>query len=159
MDPVFRIFEDIGRSIIDSVKSLNLKEDRSRITGMGADGTNTHFIDKIAEDILMEQVKSGDLPYNIISEEIGLVDRGYGENLIVDPVDGTYNAINGIPFYSVSIAIGKEDTDSVSRGFVMNLGNGDVFIAEKGKGAFLNGRKISVCSRPKNVYGLNLTKG
>lgn len=158
LDPVFRTFEEIGKSIIESIGSLDLKEERSRVTGMGADGTNTHFIDKIAEDILMEIVKSRDLPYNIISEEIGQVDRGYGENLIVDPVDGTYNAINGIPFYSISIAIGREDTDSVSHAFVMNLGNKDIFRAEKGKGSFLNGKSISVCTRPKQVYGLNLSK-
>lgn len=157
MDPIFNKFVEIGKSIIESVESINLREDRSRVTGMGADGTDTHFIDKIAEDILMEQVNSGDLPYNIISEEAGVIDRGQEENLIVDPVDGTYNAINGIPFYSISIAIGKQDTDSVTHGFVMNLGNRNVYLAEKGKGATLNGKAIKVCTRVKNVFGLNLT--
>lgn len=157
MDPIFSKFEDIGKSIIDSVESINLREDRSRVTGMGADGTNTHFIDKIAEDILMEQVKAGDLPYNVISEEAGVIDRGYEDNLVVDPVDGTYNAINGIPFYSISIAIGRNDTDSVTHGFVMNLGNRNVYLAEKNKGARLNGREIKVCGQVKNVFGLNLT--
>ncbi len=159
MDPVFKIFEAIGKEIIDSIRAISAREDRSRVTGMGADGTNTHFIDKIAEDILMEQVKSNDLPYNIVSEEIGKVDRGYGENLIVDPVDGTYNAVNGIPFYSVSIAVGKTDTDSVTHGFVMNLGNGDIFRAEKGRGSFLNERQIHVSREQKHVFGLNLTRG
>lgn len=157
MDPIFRKFEDIGKGIIDSVKTINIREDRSRVTGMGADGTDTHFIDKIAEDILMESVKAQDLPYNVVSEEAGVIDRGYDENLIVDPVDGTYNAINGIPFYSISIAIGKQDTDSVTHGFIMNLGNRNVYYAEKGKGSYLNERHIHVCSRRTRVYGLNLT--
>ncbi len=75
----------------------------------------------------------------------------------MDPVDGTFNAINRIPFYSISVAIGKDDTDSVTHGFVMNLGNGDVFRAEKGKGAYRNNRQIQVSKKDRRVYGLNLS--
>lgn len=152
------MFEGIGNAIIDSAEEIIVREDRSRVTGMGADGTRTHFIDKVAEDILMEQVKSSDLPYNVISEEIGKVDRGSGNNMIVDPIDGTFNAINGIPFYSISIAIGQEDTESVTHGFVMNLGSRDIYLAEKGKGAYLNGKQIHVSPERKDVFGLNFSR-
>lgn len=157
MNPVFSKFEEVGKEIIEEIKSLKARSDRSRVTGMGADGTDTHFIDKLAEDILLKHVEANDLPYNIISEEAGVVRRGFDENLIVDPVDGTYNAINGIPVYSISIAIGGRDTDSLTSGFVMNLGNGDVFTAEKGSGARLNGSPIQVCDRPRKIYGVNLS--
>lgn len=157
MDPVFRTFEDIGKAIIDSIAQLDVRHEGYRITGMGADGTSTHRIDKMAEEIFIERIESEDLPYNIISEEIGLVDRGHKLNLIVDPIDGTYNSINGIPFYSISIAIGQDDLDSVTHGFVMNLGNGDIFSAQKGMGATHNGKMISVGKRQKNVFGLSLS--
>ncbi len=157
MDPLFHIFEEIGNSIIDAAKSIKVKEDRFRVTGMGADGTDTHYIDKIAEDIFMEHVEANDLPYNIVSEELGTLDRGYDQNLVVDPVDGTFNAVNRIPFYSISIAVGKKDIDSVTHAFVMNLGNSDIFRAEKGKGAYRNNHEISVSKRKRRVYGLNLS--
>lgn len=157
MDSIFRIFEEIGNSISEAARSIKVKEDRSRVTGMGADGTDTHYIDKIAEDIFMQKVVENDLPYNIVSEELGTMQRGFDENLVVDPIDGTFNAINRIPFYSISIAIGKEDVESVSHGFVMNLGNGDTFRAEKGQGAFRNGRPISVSHKDRRIYGLNLS--
>ena len=62
---------------------------------------------------------------------------------MIDPVDGSRNAISGIPFYCTSIAVVDGNTiGDVELAYVLNLISGDEFWAEKGKGAFLNGERI-----------------
>ena len=58
------------------------------------------------------------------------------------PVDGTFNAVAGIPFYALSIAL--SDGEQVIAGYVKNLANGEQFTAIRGEGAFLNGKPIQV---------------
>ncbi len=61
---------------------------------------------------------------------------------IVDPIDGTSNFIMGVPFFSVSIA--HFNGNELDFGVVYNPVSGKIYHAESGKGAFMNGRKISV---------------
>ena len=67
---------------------------------------------------------------------------------MLDPIDGTRNAYRGIPFFSVSIAIGKSTMSDVEYGIVKNIPTGDVFTAEKDHGAFLNGNRIGTPEVP-----------
>ncbi len=57
-------------------------------------------------------------------------------------MDGTCNAVSGIPFYALSIAL--SDGDQVIAGYVKNLANGETFTAIRGEGAYLNGSPIQV---------------
>ncbi len=61
---------------------------------------------------------------------------------IVDPVDGTTNFVHGFPFYCVSIALAHYG--EVIVGVVYDPSTDEMFVAEKGKGAYLHGRKMSV---------------
>lgn len=157
MDKILNIFRDVGREITEKLSEIRQNGNRYGITGMGADGTLTHVMDKVSEDILIRQVEQSDLPFNIVSEEAGFIDRKYDENLVVDPLDGTFNAEQDIPFYSISIAVMKEDMGSLSRGFVMDLANGDIYSAKTGEGAFKNGRKISTEGKRNNAFILNMS--
>ena len=65
---------------------------------------------------------------------------------VLDPIDGTFNAVNNIPFFCVPIAIGDSDLSDIRYGYVKNLVSGDIYTAEKGKGSFLSKRKIHVSS-------------
>jgi fructose-1,6-bisphosphatase/inositol monophosphatase family enzyme len=114
------------------------------IVKMGADGTPTSRIDLVAEQEVFKYVQEKDLPVNILSEEYGYLDRKYSETLVVDPVDGTYNAEHNIPYFSISMAIAKTDLISVTEGLVMNLVTGKSYWAEKGKGAYFEKRKLNV---------------
>jgi len=114
--------------------------------GMGADGTPTHMVDRVTEDAIIKYVEGEGLPLNILSEEAGFIDRGHALTLIIDPLDGTYNALHGIPFYSVVLAVTSGSLQRVSHGVVMNLASGDLYEAERGRGAFMNARRISVRS-------------
>jgi myo-inositol-1(or 4)-monophosphatase len=112
--------------------------------GIGASGDKTYPIDKSAEDIVLSGLEESGEPLTIISEEIGIRDiKGGGRKVLIDPVDGSRNAVSGIPFYCTSIAVVNGDSvGDIELSYVLNLINGDEFHAEKGKGAFLNGERI-----------------
>lgn len=134
----------IALNVKNSVEEF-LKNDYFKareILKMGADGTPTSKIDQIAEDQVFKYVIENDLPFNILSEEYGFLDRKYDKTLILDPLDGSFNAEMNIPFYSISMAIGKKDLMDVEIGFIMNLVTGKSYWAEKGKGAYFEGRKL-----------------
>ncbi len=112
--------------------------------GKGASGDITHPIDKRAEDIIIEELQKLKVPITLVSEECGVKEFfGGGPRLLVDPIDGSRNALTGVPVFSTSIALVNGDTvgDTVI-GYIVNLVNGDEFSAEKGKGSFLNGSPI-----------------
>lgn len=115
---------------------------------LGADGTITKYVDKIAEDAAIHFLEKSKLKVNVLSEEVGLLDKGAKYTFVLDPIDGTRNAYRGIPFYSVSLAIGKSKMSDVEYGIVKNIPTGDVFTAEKRHGAFFNGNRIGTPEIP-----------
>jgi fructose-1,6-bisphosphatase/inositol monophosphatase family enzyme len=133
-----RIHSAVSKNVRDSPLAIGTQ------VGMGADGTPTDLIDKIAEDEAMKAVKQSGLNMNVLSEEAGFVDKKAEYTLVLDPVDGTRNACRNLPFYCTSIAIGKVSLSDVEYGLVMNIPSGDVYEAKKGSGAYLNGKKIKV---------------
>jgi myo-inositol-1(or 4)-monophosphatase len=113
--------------------------------GVGASGDKTYPIDKIAEEVIISGLESSGLPCSIVSEEYGFKEiKGGGKKVLIDPVDGSKNAVSGIPFYCTSIAVADGDSvGSVEMAYVINLISGDEFWAEKGNGAFMNGNRVS----------------
>ena len=130
-----------------------------RTVDIGADGTPTKYIDKIAEDVAIKLLKKSETKVNLLSEEAGFLDFGGKYTFVLDPVDGTRNAYRGIPFYAVSLAIGTSKISDVEYGIVKNIPTGDVFVAEKGHGAFLNGKQIQICDVPPIDMVSSLTLG
>ena len=134
--------------IADAVQAAIEKIPNSRCKGeevcMGADGTPTSQIDKVAENAALMHIQSNRIPLNILSEEIGFVDNGAEETLVMDPIDGTSNAIAGIPYFTISLAVGTSKLSDIRLGYLRNPVTGDVYTAEKGKGAFKNGWPIHV---------------
>jgi myo-inositol-1(or 4)-monophosphatase len=132
----------IGKRLLKKVPLV--KKDKKRVLGTGASGDKTYHVDKVAEDIIISGLEKSGEGMTIISEEIGTKDiRGGGKKVLIDPIDGSRNAISGIPFYSASIAFADGDrVRDIALAYIINLINGDEFWAEKGKGAFLNGQKI-----------------
>ncbi len=134
---------DMARLVTKKVLAVPPK-DRGKQVAMGADGTPTSYIDKVAEDTILEYMDQKNIQANLLSEEAGFIDRGFDEVLVIDPVDGTYNAVRGIPFFSISIARGRKTLADIEEGIVLNMVSGDVYHAEKGNGAFLNNEPINV---------------
>jgi len=116
--------------------------------GIGAGGSPTSYIDKVAEDVALKILEKSEIKVNLLSEEKGFVDYGGKYVIVLDPVDGTRNAYRGIPFYAVSLAIGTSKISDIEYGIVKNIPTGDTFTAQKHQGAFLNNTQVRVCEMP-----------
>lgn len=145
----------------DATCELVGTDSASSFVCMGADGTPTTSIDQAAEDAIVDVLKADGRSIRILSEELGELVIGNSPefSVVLDPLDGTYNASAGIPFYSVSIAFTSHDLSDLMFGYVSNLALKEEYYAEAGKGAYLNGKKVktSMKSDLKNlcvsVYG------
>ncbi|MEM0492678.1 MAG: inositol monophosphatase family protein [Candidatus Thermoplasmatota archaeon] len=153
----YRIVESIDRAVSKTC------EDKPYLIGsnigIGASGSPTTYIDKIAEDTAIKIIKKAGNPVNLLSEESGYIDLNSDHTFILDPVDGTRNATRGIPFYSVSLAIGRKRLSDVEYGIVRNIPTGDTYTATRGEGAYLNNKKISVSDMPSKDILSSLTLG
>ena len=138
------ILRKIGKKLLKEIPFIRQAPFTKTAVGIGAAGDKTFFIDKRAEDIIISGLDESGEAVTVISEEIGIKDiRGGGKKVLIDPIDGSKNAISGIPFYCTSIAVVDGNTlGDIDLAYVVNLINGDEFWAEKGKGAFFNGRRI-----------------
>lgn len=134
----------IGKRLKEEIPPLVWRLHGSKPLGKGASGDMTYPLDKKAEDIIFEELERLNQPLTIVSEEYGFKDiRGGGVNILIDPIDGSKNALSGIPMFSTSIAIVRGDSiKDTSMGYIINLINGDEYWAIKDKGSFLNGNSI-----------------
>jgi len=122
----------------------HMAEDPGEVVGRGADGAPSTRIDRVAEEAALRVLDYEGAKINVLSEEAGYIDRGGDRVLVLDPIDGTHNAIRGVPAYSVSLALGRERLRDVDEALVRNLVTGATFYASAGGGASLNGRPIHV---------------
>ncbi len=103
--------------------------------------------DHAAEKAIIEVIQKAYPDHFILSEETGEIKSASEYKWIIDPIDGTVNFANGIPLCCVSIAIEKASV--IILGTVYNPLMGEMFIAEKGKGAMLNGKSLAVSTADK----------
>ena len=146
--------EEISSAITDAIVPVIGTPESGVELYIGADGTPTKKIDEVAENAALDVLIEDGRKILLISEECGeklihgarkdVDNRDVEFTLVLDPLDGTFNAVAGIPFYSVSIAVGDCDLSDITSGFVQNLHSGEVYHAEVGKGAYRNNKRISV---------------
>ena len=102
--------------------------------------------DKRAEEMLYTDLAKARPGYGFIGEEGGTregADKSH--TWIVDPLDGTTNFLHGIPQFAISIGLQREGT--IIAGVIYNPANDELYIAERGKGAFLNDQRLRVSGR------------
>lgn len=99
-------------------------------------------VDLKSEEAIINIIKEKFPEHAIYSEEIGVKEGRENYTWIIDPLDGTHNYIFNIPFFGVSIALAKGK--EVIMGAIYLPAFDELFFAERGKGAFLNGKPISV---------------
>ncbi len=134
---------EMAQQVEERIQGLTGTPEGGEVIGMGADLTPTKRIDQVAEDCVLEYLKENPLCSLLISEEAGKVRFDEGEGTIfLDPIDGTFNAVAGIPFYALSIAYAKDGV--VRQAFVRNLASGETFTAIKGKFSHCDGKPIRV---------------
>src|SRR5258705_5949885 len=104
--------------------------------------------DKRAEEMLYTDLDKARPGYGFIGEEGGnRAGADKSHTWIVDPLDGTTNFLHGIPQFAISIALQREGT--IIAGVIYNPANEELYIAERGKGAFLNDQRLRVAGRRK----------
>ena len=112
--------------------------------------------DLASEKAIIEVIRSAYPDHFILSEETGAAATNSEYKWIIDPIDGTVNFANRIPICCVSI--GLEKAGDMILGAVYNPLMNELFFAEKGKGATLNGKEIKVSGRTA-VINSNLVTG
>ncbi|WP_441243110.1 inositol monophosphatase family protein [Tardiphaga sp. 768_D3_N2_1] len=102
--------------------------------------------DKRAEEMLYTDLNKARPGYGFLGEEGGSRDgTDKSHTWIVDPLDGTTNFLHGIPQFAVSIGLAREG--QVIAGLIYNPANDELYMAEKGSGAFLNDTRLRVAGR------------
>ena len=102
--------------------------------------------DKRAEEMLYTDLEKARPGYGFLGEEGGKREGSDKTHTwIVDPLDGTTNFLHGIPQFAISIGLQREDT--IIAGVIYNPANDELYIAERGKGAFLNDQRLRVAGR------------
>jgi myo-inositol-1(or 4)-monophosphatase len=102
--------------------------------------------DRRAEETIHAELEKARPNFCFLMEERGPLRGKDAENVwMVDPLDGTTNFLHGIPLFAISIAHVKNGEPQ--SGLIFNPVTDEMFIAERGKGAFLNNRRIRVAAR------------
>lgn len=135
----------IGRRLLALVPRHRFAPGSGMALGVGASGDKTFPLDREAEETILSSLEELKVPFHVVSEEFGVRESSPGAlRVIIDPIDGSRNAVSGLPVFCSSIAIATGDRiGDVFMGYVINLVSGDEFWAEKGHGAFMNSRRVS----------------
>lgn len=106
-------------------------------------------IDKRSEQAIIEFIRKYYPEHSILAEESGLAEQQSDYLWIIDPLDGTTNYAQGLPIFCISIAL-QYKGDTVL-GVVYTPVTGQMFTAIRGKGAFLNGRRLHVSAKDRLI--------
>ena len=147
----------------NTVKHLVGTPEGNTKMGQGAGGDISRKIDLVAEEKVIETIRKSGTNPTIIGEECGTIqgnDNGY---IIMDAIDGTTNVTRSIPFNCCSLAYATDSKlSSVVDAAIIDITTGDLYYASKGKGAFLNGNKMTVRKSDKLkqeeiIAGINIS--
>ena len=151
---VIEVLKEVSKQVYENVKELAGTSDAAGNYGRGAGGDISRKIDIVAEKTVLDYLKKINFECVVLGEECGRVElsdnpKGF---LIMDAIDGSANAVRGVPFFCCSLAFATKDRlSSITDAAVTNLSNGDLYWASEGKGTYLNQSKISVHDK-KPVY-------
>ena len=102
--------------------------------------------DRKAEKTIFEELSKARPGYSFLMEESGTVEGSdKSHRWIVDPLDGTTNFLHGLPIFAISVALEREG--QLIAGVIYNPATDDMYVAEKGQGAWYNNRRLRVAPR------------
>ena len=140
-----------GRSLVKDFREV----ENLQVSAKGP-GDFVSRADREAERIIKEELMGGRPTYGWLGEETG-EDEGQDptRRWIVDPLDGTSNFLHGLPHWAVSIAL--EHKGEVVAGVIFAPAKDEMFLAEKGAGAWMNETRLRVSGRNRMIEGLFAT--
>ena len=142
-----QILKEASKRIYEAVKDMAGTEKAAGNFGRGAGGDISRNIDITAENTVLDYLKEINFECIVLGEECGRVElsdnpKGF---VIMDAIDGSANAVRGVPFFCSSLAFATENRlSSITDGVITNLSTGQMYYASQGKGAFLDDKQISV---------------
>jgi myo-inositol-1(or 4)-monophosphatase len=142
---VIEVLQEASLRVYNNVKHLAGTEESGGDFGRGAGGDISRKIDIVAEKTVLDYLKEIKFDCIVLGEECGRVELSKNPKgfIIMDAIDGSTNAVRGIPFFCCSLAFATDNKlSSVTDSVVMDLSNGEMYHATKGEGAFLNGKRI-----------------
>jgi myo-inositol-1(or 4)-monophosphatase len=111
-------------------------------------------IDRGSERMIIDRIKRQYPDHGILAEESGR--SGTSDYVwVIDPLDGTTNFLHGLPIFCVTIGI--QFRGEVIAGVIYDPNTGELFTAERGSGAFLNGSRMKVSSADEMIHSLLVT--
>ena len=140
-----------GRSLVKDFREV----ENLQVSMKGA-GDFVSRADIAAEAILKEELMGARPTYGWLAEEGGGEEgKDPTRRWIVDPLDGTTNFLHGLPHWCVSIAL--EHKGQVVAGVIFDAAKDEMFLAEKGEGAFINEKRLRVSGRSKLIESIFAT--
>ena len=157
---VIEILREVSNKIYENVKDLAGTEHAAGDFGRGAGGDISRNIDIIAEKTVLDFLKEINFPCVVLGEECGRVElsnepKGF---IIMDAIDGSANAVRGVPFFCSSLAFATENKlSSITDGVITNLHNGEMYWASKDKGSYFNQEQMKVHNKDPiyKIVGIN----
>ena len=113
--------------------------------------------DTRTERILVEELTKARPGYGFLVEEGGAIEgRDKSHRFIIDPIDGTTNFMHGIPQFAISIGLEREG--QLVSALIFNPVTDEMYLAERGHGAYLNDRRLRVAAR-QNMSDILVASG
>jgi myo-inositol-1(or 4)-monophosphatase len=155
------IYEEVLEKVnfwVDEVAKYQLKHLYNRDFSVNRKGSQVNLVTDIdveSEKMLTNFIKENYKNHSILGEELGEQKCDNEYTWVIDPIDGTTNFVHGFPMYSISIALKHNDITVLGLVYapIINM----KFCAIKGKGAYLNGKKIKVSSTEELIDSLLAT--
>jgi myo-inositol-1(or 4)-monophosphatase len=153
LHPMLNVAVKAARSAGSIINRASLDLDRVTVTSKSHNDFVTE-VDQAAERIIIDTLLAAYPGHGILAEESG---RTHGAKdseylWIIDPLDGTTNFIHGFPVFAVSIALAFRG--QVQQAVVYDPSRNDLFFASKGRGAFLNDKRLRVSKRTRLLESL-----
>ncbi len=154
-------FQEIGDGVRAATGSLaGTEAGRAELT-QGAGGDTTVEIDRVAEAVAFERLErlaARGERFSVVSEEVGR--KTYGADfplVMMDPIDGSLNAKQGLPLFAVMLSLldGPTLGDTLV-GYVQNLVSGSTWHAIRGEGAFHQGSRIAALPMQRHMRTFDL---
>ena len=112
--------------------------------------------DKRVEKVLIGELEKSE--YSFLTEETGLIEGKYKDKRwIIDPIDGTFNFLNGLPHFAISLAY--EENGEIVSGIIYDPIKNEMYGAHKGSGAYLNNTRMRVSNKSEFSNSCLVTGG
>lgn len=153
------IFFHISKKVLEMASSLGLTGYLDRRIPSAPQVQEQTFPDELIQSAILEIVRERSTGWGVVSEE-GVLEKGDGATvLIMDPLDGSYNAVNNIPFFSTSVALFDTASEELTHAMVIDLPSGRIYHSARGSGSYLGNIRLHTRDRPLKNAALSVYIG